>query len=75
MKTEKVSPLQCLTRDLEFVRQEVDFELPLYEGGGHEFHDMNRDVSERGLGVAGLEGNAGHRTRYSRRRIRRVPLF
>jgi len=45
----------------EFVRHEVDFELPIYEASRPEIHGMVRDISENGVGVAGLEANIGDR--------------
>lgn len=43
----------------EFVRHEVDFELPVYEAGRPELHGLVRDISEEGVGVAGIEANVG----------------
>jgi Mor family transcriptional regulator len=43
----------------EFVRHEVDFELPVYEAGRPELHGLVRDVSEEGVGVAGIEAKVG----------------
>jgi len=43
----------------EFVRHEVDFELPIYEASRPEIHGMVRDVSEEGVGVAGISADIG----------------
>ena len=51
------SPDSLATR--EFVRHEVDFELPIYEAGRPELHGFVRDISEEGVGVAGIEAKVG----------------
>ncbi|MBI4961735.1 MAG: PilZ domain-containing protein [Desulfomonile tiedjei] len=43
----------------EFVRHEVDFELPIYEITRPEIHGMVRDISEEGVSVTGIEANEG----------------
>jgi len=43
----------------EFVRHEVDFELPIYEAGRPELQGLVRDISEEGVGVAGIETKVG----------------
>jgi len=43
----------------EFVRHEVDFELPIYEASRPEVHGIVRDISEQGVGVAGIEAGVG----------------
>jgi hypothetical protein len=44
---------------VEFVRHEVDFELPIYEAHQPEIHGMVRDVSEKGISVEGIEADEG----------------
>jgi hypothetical protein len=39
----------------EFVRHELDFELPVYEASRPEIHGLVRDISEGGVSVAGIE--------------------
>ncbi len=51
-------PLDVLAT-VEFVRHEVDFDLPIYEASRPEIHGMVRDVSEEGIGVEGIEANEG----------------
>ena len=43
----------------EFVRHEVDFELPIYEASRPEIHGMVRDISEYGVGMVGIEAAVG----------------
>jgi len=43
----------------EFVRHEVDFDLPVYEADRPEILGMVRDVSEEGISVAGIEASQG----------------
>jgi uncharacterized protein (DUF433 family) len=43
----------------EFVRHEVDLEVPIYEAGRPESQGVVRDISEEGVGVAGIEANVG----------------
>ena len=45
----------------EFVRHEVDFEVPVYEATRPEVHGMVRDVSEDGISVMGITANVGER--------------
>ncbi len=51
-------PGSFLTTD-EFVRHHVDFELPAYEASRPEILGVVRDVSEEGVGIAGIEAKAG----------------
>jgi len=43
----------------ELVRHEVDFDLPVYEASRPDMHGMVQDVSEEGLGLAGIQANVG----------------
>jgi len=43
----------------EFVRHEVDFQLPLYDTSRPEIHGTVRDISEEGISVAGIEAEVG----------------
>jgi uncharacterized protein (DUF433 family) len=43
----------------EFVRHEVDFELPIYELSRPDVHGLVRDVSEEGIGVSGIRADIG----------------
>jgi Mor family transcriptional regulator len=43
----------------EFVRHEVDFDLPVYEADRPETLGMVRDVSEAGMSVTGIEASEG----------------
>jgi Mor family transcriptional regulator len=43
----------------EFVRHEVDFDLPVYEADRPDVFGMVRDVSEGGMSVAGIEARQG----------------
>jgi Mor family transcriptional regulator len=43
----------------EFVRHDVDFELPVYEANRPEIHGMVRDISEEGVSVEGIEAKEG----------------
>ena len=43
----------------EFVRHEVDFDLPVYEADRPDILGMVRDVSEEGMSVAGIEASQG----------------
>jgi uncharacterized protein (DUF433 family) len=43
----------------EFVRQEVDLDVPIYEAGRPENQGVVRDISEEGVGVAGIEAAVG----------------
>jgi len=43
----------------EFVRHEVDFEVPVYEADRPEILGMVRDVSEAAMSVAGIEASQG----------------
>ncbi len=43
----------------EFLRHEVDFEVPVYEAGRPDVHGAVRDVSEEGVGVAGIDADVG----------------
>jgi uncharacterized protein (DUF433 family) len=51
-------PGSFLTTD-EFVRHHVDFELPVYEASKPDVLGIVRDVSEEGVGLAGIEATAG----------------
>ncbi len=44
---------------VEFVRHEVDFELPIYEAQRPEILGMVRDLSEKGISVEGIEADEG----------------
>jgi hypothetical protein len=54
-----IEELPELLSTREFLRHEVDFELPIYEASRPEIHGMVRDISEEGVSVAGLEANMG----------------
>ncbi len=41
------------------MRHEVDFEVLIYEASRPEIHGTVRDISEEGVGVAGIEANRG----------------
>lgn len=43
----------------EFVRHEVDFNLPVYEADRPDIFGTVRDVSEAGMSVAGIEASQG----------------
>ena len=43
----------------EFVRHEVDFDLPIYDADQPEIQGVVRDISELGVGAAGIEANVG----------------
>jgi hypothetical protein len=43
----------------EFVRHELDFDLPIYESTRPEIHGVVRDVSEAGISMAGIEADVG----------------
>jgi uncharacterized protein (DUF433 family) len=43
----------------EFVRHEVDFDLPVYDAYRPEIVGKLRDVSEEGMSVTGIEANRG----------------
>jgi hypothetical protein len=43
----------------EFVRHELDFDLPIYEATRPDIHGVVRDVSEAGISIAGIEANVG----------------
>jgi PilZ domain len=43
----------------EFVRHEVDLDVPIYEAGRPENQGVVRDISEEGVGVAGIEAKVG----------------
>ncbi len=51
------SPDFVATREL--VRHEVDFDLPVYEPSRPETHGLVQDVSEEGVGIAGIQANVG----------------
>jgi hypothetical protein len=51
-------PLEFLATR-EFVRHDVDFEVPVYEASRPEIQGMVRDISEQGVSVAGIEANVG----------------
>jgi len=43
----------------EFVRHEVDFQLPVYDTSRPEIHGTVRDIAEEGISVAGIEAQVG----------------
>jgi Mor family transcriptional regulator len=43
----------------EFVRHEVDLDVPIYEAGRPDNQGVVRDISEEGVGVAGIEAKVG----------------
>jgi hypothetical protein len=43
----------------EFMRHEVDFELPIYEASQPQIQGRVRDISEEGVSVVGLEAHVG----------------
>ncbi len=43
----------------KFLRHEVDFEVPAYEAGHPEVQGIVRDISEEGVGVAGIDADVG----------------
>ncbi|MBI5570720.1 MAG: PilZ domain-containing protein [Desulfomonile tiedjei] len=43
----------------EFVRHEVDLEIPVYDAARPEVQGTVRDISEEGVSIAGLEANVG----------------
>jgi len=43
----------------EFVRHEVDLEIPIYDATRPEVQGTVRDISEEGVSIAGLEANVG----------------
>jgi uncharacterized protein (DUF433 family) len=43
----------------EFVRHELNFDIPVYESTRPDIHGVVRDVSEEGMSVAGIEASVG----------------
>lgn len=58
-----VEDVPGLVATREFVRHEVDFDLPVYDATCPEILGAVRDVSEEGVGVTGIRANLGeHKT-------------
>jgi uncharacterized protein (DUF433 family) len=53
-----VEPAESLATR-EFVRHELDFDVPVYEADRPETFGMVRDVSEESISVSGVESNVG----------------